>query len=948
MSKFNDNPTESQKTEALNRTLSLFGFLTAVCFWLLFTPPVSAQPAPPPDPQILNVDSTGLTLRWELPDYQLHITSDQTATLTVPNWNSTALPGVIALPSAHAWIVLPPTGTARLETRIIARETLTLSTPLAVNPQELTPLRFPQPGFAVDLPPQLQQPPPSGVTLTEIGTLRGIRLARLDFYPFNYSPDTRRLDILRAVEIQLRFSHPTSPIAPPPPSDELLQSLKTLTLNPEALSAYTASPPAVASPARITPTWQFTLTTPGLYALPAATLSTAGLLPAGYDPALLHLSHADHELALQWNAAAAQWRFYAAPQPTRWSTGDTYRLTYGGTPAPQMATRSGNPTGLPTAQPTTTFFREENRAYDSLFPAYRDGDHWYWLCLERPASAPCPLGTTIPLTLETPLTNSTPAILTLWLQGYTGMAAHRLSILINGSSLGSFEWNGTAPYTATLPLPTALLRAGTNSLSITTQLTGGIWMDALALSYPLNGRQTATSVTFSGNATPSAYPLTGFDASALIYDITDPTTPQMVTGATVNPLKIGDDGPGPHTYWVATANAITTITNIQPLRLLNEPAGADYLVLAPEAFIPTLQPLLNLRTAQGLTPVVVSVEAVYDQYGEGRMDPEALRRFVAHAYTTWNPRPQYLLLIGDGTWDPLNHLATGVRTWLPPYLASADPWMGETAADNRYAAVDGPDFIPDLALGRLPVNSTTDLQAVIDKIIAYETNPWPGDWTRRHLFVVDNTDEAGDFSSAATAVIARIPTTHTTTRLLCPATGDIAPTRAALLQAWSQSALIVNWIGHSSYQQWEHRRLFHLDDMPILNNPRRLPFVVEMTCYTGNFAHPVPLQSGLDETLVRRPQTGAVAAWGSSGGGLGDDHTLLHDDLYRLLLQNPAPALGPATTLARAAQAGTLGSYLMDTYNLLGDPATHLAARYQPWNNWIYLPGIQKKALTRY
>ena len=65
--------------------------------------------------------------------------------------------------------------------------------------------------------------------------------------------------------------------------------------------------------------------------------------------------------------------------------------------------------------------------------------------------------------------------------------------------------------------------------------------------------------------------------------------------------------------------------------------------------------------------------------------------------------PRYVLLVGDGHYDFKNVTGTPQLNLIPPYLIPIDPWIGETAADNRYVSVDGTaDFMPDMAIGRIP------------------------------------------------------------------------------------------------------------------------------------------------------------------------------------------------------------------------------------------------------
>jgi hypothetical protein len=62
---------------------------------------------------------------------------------------------------------------------------------------------------------------------------------------------------------------------------------------------------------------------------------------------------------------------------------------------------------------------------------------------------------------------------------------------------------------------------------------------------------------------------------------------------------------------------------------------ADYLLIAPRAFLPAAEPLLERRADQGLAARGVAAEDVYDAFGHGQPSAEAIRAFVAFAYQSW-------------------------------------------------------------------------------------------------------------------------------------------------------------------------------------------------------------------------------------------------------------------------------------------------------------------------
>lgn len=969
---------------------------------------VASVETPESPSAVSHVVGDELHLRWEVPAFRLlpRLGGDGRyyQALEVPGWFAAAEPGKPQLPYTSALISLPPEGNPRIQVQPSEPETIFLFRSLlpafgsvghemetggtALN--EAT-WAYDPAAYAADSVPDVPV-----VTLTEVGIMRGVRLARIQFNPFRYHAASNRLEIVGAVDITVRFEE-TSPMARSMSgevTDPILSTLQSLVLNPEVLSQYEAvSEPAhgSSSPRRHAQSgaMEFSLMEPGLYALPLALLQSALGVTGSGDLAKVQVTHGGTEIALQWDEAGQSFLFYVDPQPTRWDDHVVYQLFLGDMPGLRMRSRSGSSGSLDVGTAWAVAFAEENVIYKSKYTSPRDGDHWFWDSLQRGFSE-SQATMDYQVSLVSPASGGT-ATLTVWLQGGTDLGPdpdHRVAASVNGTAVGEVTWDGIRPYTATLTLNLNLLNSGANTVTLSLPGLSGVsieraWVDALSVRYPvtaavsgnplchviylpvaarnyassagglavgrmldqgtrlqatIEGQPCAPYSNFTGEETAHAYVIDGWDVAALVYDITDPDAPLVITGSTLDgtTLTVGDAGGGtlPRRYYITGAANITAVSDLQAVEELSEPTGADYLVIAPADFLTTLQRLLTHRSAQGLTTFAASVEAIYDVYGDGSMDPEAIRTFVAHAYGAWTPRPAYLLLVGDATRDPLGHLSHGSPTLLPAYLASADPWLGEIPSDNAYVTVDGNDVLPDLAVGRLPANTAAEVAAMVDKIVAYDTNPESGDWASRHLFFADDPDGAGDFHQLADEVSALVPAGHTVQRLYCPDGADDglddshcdspAALTPSLLSAWNDGALVVNWVGHSSFVQWEHGRLFHTDDVSSLRNRRRLPVVVEMTCYTAHFTDPDPSLSSMDEVLVRLPGAGAVAAWGSSGEGVGTDHQPLHQGFYQTIFGGARVRLGEAVMAAKTAVAGGVGEYLVESYHLFGDPAMFL------------------------
>jgi hypothetical protein len=389
--------------------------------------------------------------------------------------------------------------------------------------------------------------------------------------------------------------------------------------------------------------------------------------------------------------------------------------------------------------------------------------------------------------------------------------------------------------------------------------------------------------------------------------------------------------------------------------------GADYLIITHSDFWGNVGALADHRAGQGYATMVVDVQDIYDEFGYGLFGAPAIREFLAHAYQYWDPRPSYVLLVGDGNYDFKNYKGTGELNFVPPYLACVDPQMCEIAADNRYVCVSGTDNMPDMFLGRLPVKTADEADAVIDKILAYEASP-PADWRRRTLFTADAPEIPGgipypDVCSSPPAnhfwclsdYIADnyLPSPNTAEKVyygLPPYTTPGAVT-TAIIDGINAGRLIVNYTGHGYYYYWGSEKLLeqspypqHRQDLELLTNDEEFPLVVAMSCLLGHFAHPSSPGfdvSCLSESLLRAEGKGAVATWAATGYGEAGGHKLLNSGFFTAVFTDGVLELGAAA--AQAAWGMSSYQYMVDQYVLFGDPAMRLAVQWWQHNSFVPL-----------
>jgi hypothetical protein len=932
-----------------------------------------------------SVSEVLLSWEWELSPYRLaRVVGDDGRTYTrveAEGLVGGGAPGWPNLPSLGKLVALPPSGDFQVVVTEVSFETVLLDHPVEPAPAP-APIQFdadghPMPGewvFAFDEDGYTgSEPYPTEfATLEDPAWMRDQRLARLTITPFRYHPDRQTLDVARHLRLQVVS---VGKGLPPIPSADEASSAGSASaalngsdvLNPADLDVFRAARPPILQPSAPERPGEFKVLveTEGVYALDYTTLSIAGVPLASINPATLRLIHGGSEVAVQWEGngdetfeSGERVVFYARPQLTRYAAYDVYWLTWGGANGQRMGSRSGSPGGLPAGTAWATTVAEENTEYDSLYPGW-DGNHWFWRKLRQPDI----LTESFTVTLETPAAG-TGGELAIWLQGYTREYIdpdHHVEFAWNGTTVGDVKWEGKTVPTATFSLPGGSLTGGDNTLLLTLpdDLGGdveGVWVDVVTVTYGLSG-VGGNVARFQGESTASAYTVGGFTGGGVrVYDVSDPAAPLVVNGWTEGggDVSVGDSGSTPTEYLILTDDQIQSPAAVFAAKSYTDPlAGADYIIITHPEFIASLVPLVAHRAAEGLRVAVVDVEALYDYFGDGRMDPQAIKAFLSYASANWVvPAPLYVLLVGDGTYDPRGYWPGGNLTYVPPYLGDVDPWMGETSSDKWYAELTG-DILPDLRLGRLPVNSPAEVTAAVDKIIAYELVPAPGDWKRRLVFGADNPSTAGNHHDDADKeynVYATPTYGYDGVRVYLSETAGpshfytvAADAGDALVDALNAGALLYTYFGHSSWHQEAvletdgYAPLFHRDDISRLANKGRWPLVLQMTCFTSYYVHLT--SNTLDESLLRTPEVGAVAVWGPSGNGVVADHRVLNEAFYEAVFDSGHSELGSATHAALAGLYKDGVAYdLIDTYHLFGDPAMVL----NKVGRYTYLPVVMR------
>jgi hypothetical protein len=229
----------------------------------------------------------------------------------------------------------------------------------------------------------------------------------------------------------------------------------------------------------------------------------------------------------------------------------------------------------------------------------------------------------------------------------------------------------------------------------------------------------------------------------------------------------------------------------------------------------------------------------------------------------------------------------------------------ETSSDDWLVDFNQ-DGLPDLSIGRLPVRTAEEAQAVINKLISYDSTPPPAN--RASVFVADF-----GFETISAEEQALLPPGQPLTVINRSAATD-SETRAQILTALNAGPRLVNFVGHGSVTVWTGAGLLRSADAATLTNGDRLSLMIMLTCLNGYAAD--VFEESLGEAMLLAPNGGAAAVWASSGITDPQSQQEMAMRLYQQIATGNV-RLGDALLAAKAA---TVNGDVRRTWMLLGDP----------------------------
>ncbi len=583
-----------------------------------------------------------------------------------------------------------------------------------------------------------------------------------------------------------------------------------------------------------------------------------------------------------------------------------------------------------------SFHRLANSIADTL------DDPEYWVMTYAPRGGQ---SQTLSFTLQQPDRYAAQmASMRLKFQGQTsGSEPQPVDFLINNRLMLSDAWSDNAPYVVHGEgFSPSYLIDGKNNLTTVNRSSEGersvVCIDWFELTYPRLYRADGRFIRFKppllSSGTRCPFRIEGFDSPDIeLYKSGSGKLTGFRTLLTTDSLgkegvalffqdHVVDESVEYFAVTRAGKLAPDTVMVMPSVSLRVAGRGADILVVTPSDTLgrEALAEWIDLRESQGYRVATANLDSIYAEFNYGVPAPSAIRDFLRFTASGWNPAPRFVLLVGDGS---LDYRPAETRPHLIPSPLFHTMKLGGAASDHWYTLLDGDDE-PDFALGRLPARSRAELDVIVSKILEYEKAP-PSAWRNRYL-MINGGSTTDIFTAQIQSLIQEsVPRSLSPDRLYRhgPASDPELGGRTELLDFMNEGTAWINYRGHGGGGIWADGTpsVMSLNDVDSLENKGRYPIVTSLTCFTGDFAS---ARDCLGETLVRKPDAGAIAFFGATSLGWTNADFVLMQNMLTVFRSEPGLTIGEiirkGKTLYRMQNRTDLAESEVHQYNLIGDP----------------------------
>ena len=306
------------------------------------------------------------------------------------------------------------------------------------------------------------------------------------------------------------------------------------------------------------------------------------------------------------------------------------------------------------------------------------------------------------------------------------------------------------------------------------------------------------------------------------------------------------------------------------------------IVIAPENYLTTLEPWTNWKIQKGFDVQIHTTAQAGGNYN-------AIRSYVQNLYNTGvaqGKTPTFLILVGDVAQVPNT---TGSST--------------QKVTDLYYGSIDG-DYFPDMFYSRMSAENTSQLTAIINKILQYEQYTMPDPTYLNNVTLIAGWD------SYWTSYVGAPTVNYATTNYYNAAHGFTQVNShvnqsqySGCYNSLSSGIGFVNYTAHGDNNMWYQPQLTN-SGVNSLTNTNKYFLAMGNCCLSGNFGYN---SACFGEAMIRAENKGAYSYIGSC------PNTYWYEDYYFGI---GAPNTFGSTPNINNTKTGVYDAVWMDdTYN---------------------------------
>ncbi len=339
-----------------------------------------------------------------------------------------------------------------------------------------------------------------------------------------------------------------------------------------------------------------------------------------------------------------------------------------------------------------------------------------------------------------------------------------------------------------------------------------------------------------------------------------------------------------------TAVSTTVFEDFEHSSNTNTAGAFDYYIITTKELKNEAKNYQTYRNLTGYKVAIIDIEELYMQYGLGiRKHPMAIRSFARDIIKNWGQTPKYFFLVGKSVQSGFpdsqsNSNSVNNSSRSANYKNNLVPTFGYPGSDVYLTATisDTSLYDPDIAIGRISVQSSSELADYLQKVKDYESNT-ADYWMKRVLHFGGGTDQdQGDlFASYLNAYKNTIEGVHFGGKVNTYLKNTTDPLQLNVSDSIrtniTNGSSIMTFFGHAYGTGFDQ----NIDAPATYDNYKKYPLIIANSCLIGNIHQPTKASGSEDWVIIK--DRGAIGFLASVSLGIPGPLDSYSSNFYRNL-----------------------------------------------------------------